>query len=155
MHRFVFVGLIMSITVAATPIAVAAESNNSSAAEWYAKSYAPIWNDQPAERLDEIAVFYAETIQSHGEDGVSTANSREWLGSGMTLWASEGWLRSSLVNLKTDVLNPSTAVFKARWRDWYENADPDDSCGWYLADRIGGAWQFSHFADIDCEAHGL
>lgn len=39
--------------------------------------------------------------------------------------------------------------------DHYSNREDDYSCAWYLADVIDGKWKFTHFAAIDCQAHGF
>ncbi len=121
---------------------------------WFRDSYAPLWNDRPAQQLEAMLDHYADVVRSHRNDGeVSDSKSRDWLGDSLAEWVEEGWLRSELTALEVDEINASTATFKARWRDHYADAPEDDSCGWYLADRFGGVWRFTVYADLDCAAH--
>ncbi|MGI9263466.1 MAG: hypothetical protein ACR2QU_00970 [Gammaproteobacteria bacterium] len=122
--------------------------------EWYKADYAPLYNDKPWDKVDEIVAFYAETLHEHGEGGGSH-NAREWASGLLEEWKIEGWIRSELADLKTDMLNPTTASFKAKWRDYYAGGNIGYECSWYLADFTDGKWVISEYAVINCSDHGL
>lgn len=123
---------------------------------WFDKEYAPLWADAPWDNADEIASVYAEKLISHSPDGdIDVADDRDWVAESLEGWKSEGWLRAVLVDARHETINASTAYTKALWRDEYSDGSTEYSCGWYLADRIDGSWQFTAYADIDCEEHGL
>ncbi|MEM9531585.1 MAG: hypothetical protein AAGA23_11755 [Pseudomonadota bacterium] len=122
--------------------------------DWYQKQYAPLWNDKPWENLEAIVDNYADTVVDHPGDPKGSS-AREWLAAGMKSWRAEGWLSSKVVGYKSDHVNGSMSIFKVKWRDAYEGGSEEDACGWYLADLRDDRWQFTHYADIDCRAHGL
>ncbi len=146
-------GFAALLLLAALPQCVIAASD---VERWYAEDYAKLWLGKPGENIDKLLMHYADQVITHEADGTISATPKQaWLAEPMAEWLAEGWLESELKQLVGDQLNDSTASFKALWIDRYES-DPDGvSCGWYLADRIDGRWQFTHYADIDCEAHGL
>lgn len=128
-----------------------AEAVSEDPERWFRQGYAPLWNDKPGERLDAMLSFYAPDIVSHRATGeITTDASAAWLGPSVKTWLAEGWLRSELTTLETDRLNETTVVFKARWMDYYAAEPRDESCGWYLADFLDGAWRFTSYADLDC-----
>ena len=119
--------------------AAVADDGTRSAADWYAQDYASLWEENPGDKAEEIASHYAETLMSHSADGsVTSSNARESLTASIRGWLEEGWLTSEAVNVETDVLNPTTAVFKAKWLDIYADGSEEYSCGWYLADLQDG-----------------
>ena len=122
--------------------------------EWYRAQYASLYDDKPWDKLDEIVPFYAESIHDHDGEGGSY-NSREWLAEALEGWKIEGWIRSELSDLEYDLLNPTTASFKAKWRDYYTGGNIAYECSWYLADLQDGKWLISEFASIDCSNHGM
>lgn len=125
-----------------------------SALDWYKNDYAPVFNDKPWEKVDEVASFYAETIHNHN-DGGSRHNSREWISGLMEEWKIDGWIRSELADIEVDSLNPTAASIKAKWRDYYTGGNIGYECGWYLADYNDGKWQISEYATISCSDHGM
>lgn len=123
---------------------------------WYRDAYAPLWESDPGNNVDEMLGFYAESIESHGADGeISRDATTEWLGDSVHIWLSEGWLNSRLQDLEVDRINPTTTNFKASWVDSYEESPNELACGWYLADLVDGEWKFTAYADLDCAAHGF
>jgi hypothetical protein len=73
----------------------------------------------------------------------------------MDEWRAEGWTSSQVPDIRINRINNSTASFTTCWLDHYSNREDDCSCAWYLADVIDGTWKFTHFAPIDCRAHGF
>jgi len=123
---------------------------------WYVKDYAALWAGTPGEDIDKILSHYAEMVTTHNADGSIDITPREaWLKEPMAEWLAEGWMTATLQTVETDQLNEGTAVFKAKWLDKYEDGSEEYSCGWYLANHLGGRWQFTGYTDIDCEAHSL
>lgn len=122
-----------------------------SAEDWYRTSYAPLWEVDPYAQVEAMLSHYAPLILTHSAEGGFRSDAREpWLKAPLMAWQAEGWLRSELVDLQTQMINPSTATFLASWRDIYASGDTELSCGWYLAGRDGGAWQFTAYADAPC-----
>ena len=64
-------------------------------------------------------------------------------------------LSSELADLDFELLNETTASFKAKWRDYYSGGNIGYECGWYLADLIDGRWLIAEYATIVCGEHGL
>lgn len=123
---------------------------------WYQNQYAPLWEEEPWNKLDQIWGYYNETIISHDGDGpLAAASAREWLLPDMQQWQADGWLGSTLAELRTDRLNESTVSFKAKWHDFYDGGHEEFSCGWYLADLRNNSWIITQHANIDCAAHEL
>jgi hypothetical protein len=123
---------------------------------WYRDSYGPLWLNEPWDQVNAMLGHYADNVTTHESSGsITTTDKHQWLAEPIAQWRAEGWLGSELKALKTDRLNASTASFKASWLDHYSSAPDELSCGWYLADRQAGRWQFTAYADIDCAAHGL
>ena|SRR6056297_3229313 len=119
--------------------------------DWYRTSYASLWNDTPADDVEEILEHYAEEIATHEVDGVvSTDDRRTWLVEPMREWVAQGWLRAELTALDTRRINATTASFIATWLDHYSDGSTEVSCGWYLADHMEGDWLFTAYADTDC-----
>jgi hypothetical protein len=130
------------------------ETEIPAADEWYRAQYAPLYDDKPWGKLEEIVPFYAETIHDHDGEGGSY-NSREWLAEALEGWKIEGWIRSELADLDYELLNPNTASFKAKWRDYYTGGNVVYECSWYLSNFRNGKWLITEFATISCDDHGL
>lgn len=146
---------ILAALLGLTTVALA-DHGGKTPGDWYENDYAPLWTDAPWDSVDAIAGHYATTFTAHSADGsIDTVESRESLSSSIDGWRQEGWVSSQLVALQTDVLNPSTSVFKAKWLDVYSDGSEEMSCGWYLADYSDNRWSFTAYADLDCDAHGL
>lgn len=146
------IGSIVLVTVSA----MASADPIPDAGKWYREAYAPLWAENPAQHIEALLGFYAETVETHAaEGGVSREDRRAWLATPMVEWAAEGWVRSELTALQVDQLNAATASFKASWMDYYQSAEPEKTCGWYLANWMDGRWQFTTYTDIDCAQHGL
>lgn len=123
---------------------------------WYVDEYASLWVGEPGKHVEAMLMHYAEEVRTHNEGGgIAVTPRRKWLVEPMQGWLADGWVDSELKAVVTDRINATTASFKAIWTDHYSNAPDDFSCGWYLADFIDDRWQFTAYADIDCDAHGL
>ncbi len=143
-------------SVIAVSGATLADDHPKSAADWFLEDYASLWESDPGDKATEIASHYAESLMSHSADGgVDVSNARVDLVESIDGWLEEDWVSSRAVNVETDELNPTTAVFKAKWLDVYADGSEEFSCGWYLADLQDGKWSFTVYADIDCDAHDL
>ena len=121
---------------------------------WYRDAYSPLWVKEPASKIDQLLAHYAATVETHSADGqVTRTDKARWLQGPMQEWLADGWLSSELQGLRPDLINATTVSFKASWLDTYEESYEELACGWYLADFQDGAWKFTAYADIDCEAH--
>ena len=133
-----------------------AETTAPTADDWYKNQYAPLWQENSWDKLEEIAGFYDKTISYHPLDGnITTIRSRPWLAENLQEWKSDGWLGSDIAAFQSDQLNLSTTTFKTMWRDWYADGHEEFSCGWYMADFKGDGWKFSQYIEIDCAEHDL
>jgi hypothetical protein len=133
-----------------------AQAAKQGADEWYRDHYAPIWKENAWDRLDDAAAHYDKTIHVHPPAGdAKLVDSRQWLANSLQEWKSGGWVGSDIAGYRFDQLNPSTAAFKVKWRNWYVEADEDFECSWYLADARDDAWVITQFAIIDCKEHSL
>jgi len=146
--------LLFALTTSAA--ANAADTTIADVKEWYMTAYAPLWAEKTWDKQEEIFSYYASEITYHGADGtLSVEQSDEWLSTSIETWKAEGWLGSDVPAIHVELLNPATATFKSKWRDRYADGSEAFSCGWYLADKIDGAWQFTQYADIECSEHDL
>jgi hypothetical protein len=124
--------------------------------KWYAESYGPLWHDNSWDKEEEILSHYHSEIWDHSADGEpKLMQADKWIREAMEEWRAEGWTGSEVPDIRINRINDSTASFTTRWVDHYYNRADDYSCAWYLADLIDGDWKFTHFAPIDCEAHGF
>ena len=122
------------------------------AEQWYRTSYAVLWSDSPADHIDAILRHYAPHIVTHAESGEVRTDPRDaWLSAPMSEWLADGWQSAELIHLDTRIINESTATFMARWRDVYVDGMTEQSCGWYLADRIDEQWMITAYADSVCD----
>ena len=136
--------------------AASADAHKKTAEAWYKNDYAPLWKDAPWDNVEAIASHYAETMTSYAPTGGSSdSNSLASMAESIEYWQTEDWISSVLTDLKTDVLNPATATFKAKWLDVYKDGSEESSCGWYLATRGADGWKFTTYTDIDCDEHGM
>ena len=115
---------------------------------WFRNEYGPVWKDVSAELAGKIKAFYHAEVTVHEPGGERiTHNTSQWVDELLTLWSGEGWLGSSVPDIRTHRINDTTAT---RWLDLYTGGESEFSCGWYLADYIDGQWQFTHYAEMDC-----
>lgn len=137
-------------------LALPAFADTSAIDDWYQNSYAPLWKEAPWDKLEEAMAYYDETLFLHPpDDEITAVDSREWLAGSLAGWKSDGWLGSAVAEYRSDLLNPSTVMFKVKWRDWYADGSEEFSCGWYVADLDGESWVFTQYAEIDCAEHDL
>ena len=137
-------------------LSIRADTMAQDADYWYQNHYAPLWKETPWEKVEKVLAFYDEAIFLHPPESPATAvSSRTWLTNSLEEWKSDGWIGSVIAEYRSDQLNPSTAVFKVKWRDWYNDGREEFSCGWYMADLIGDGWIFTQYAEIDCAEQGL
>jgi hypothetical protein len=122
--------------------------------EWYKTQYAPLYQDKLWDKADELAQHFAETVHTH-DDGGESVNGANWISDNLEAWKIDGWIRSELAELEFDLLNATTASFKAKWRDYYTGGNIAYECSWYLADFDGARWLISEYAAINCSDHGL
>ncbi len=133
-----------------------AETDVLSADDWYKNHYAPLYAENPWDNVEQLAKLFDADFHYHMSDGtVEKTNGATWISEGIAGWKAEGWLGSELVGYKSDLLNATTAVFKAKWRDTYADGNIALECGWYMADLKDDSWVFTQYAGIDCEQHGL
>jgi len=127
-----------------------------SANDWYENHYAPLYANNPWDKVEQVAEMFDENFHHHPSDGaVVEADGAEWIKKGFAEWQAEGWLGSELVEYESDLLNATTAAFTSKWRDRYADGTVAYECGWYLADLKDDSWVITQYADVDCAEHGL
>lgn len=150
-----FLACISSVVLLATP-AAGTESIPRDPDAWYRNHYAPLWEENTWDKVDEISSYYGETVYVHPPDGpITPVNGQEWLAEAIGGWKADGWIGSDLVDIELQEINASTVTFKTRWLDRYVDDFEEYSCGWYLADLTNGRWLFTQYAEIDCAEHGF
>lgn len=133
-----------------------AETSALSADDWYKNHYAILYEENPWDNVERLGSMFDENLHHHQSDGaIVIANGPKWIAEGVAGWHADGWLGSELAGYKSDVLNATTAVFKAKWRDRYASGNVEHECGWYMADLKNDNWIITQYADIDCAEHGL
>lgn len=148
-------GLIVSAFFVAS-VGQAADAPTPDPETWYLETYGSMWAEEPWTKGDQTSRFYAAQIQDHEPAGeIVTYESIPWMDGLLEMWKNDGWLRSEIAELRVTRINASTTSFMARWDDFYKAREDEFSCGWYLADLIEGQWKFTHYATIDCAAHGF
>lgn len=124
--------------------------------QWFRTDYAPIWRVSADLQSGLVASFYHSEIIIHEPgEGRGRVDSDQWIDELLTTWASEGWLGSTVPDIRAHRINETTTTFTTRWLDRYEGGETEYSCGWYLADYLDGQWQFTHYAEMDCAAQGF
>lgn len=91
------------------------------------------------------------------EDELSIPAADDWYTSQYApLYRDNPWEKAAeIAGLNFELLNETTASFKAKWRDYYSGGNIGYECGWYLADLIDGKWLITEYATIACGKHGL
>lgn len=130
------------------------ESEIPPADAWYKSEYAPLYGEKPWEKAAELAAHFTDTVQIHNETSESV-DGPQWITDALGEWKIAGWVRSEIADIDFEMLNPTTASFKTKWRDYYNGGNVGYDCTWYLADFIEGSWKISNVAGINCNEHGL
>ena len=122
--------------------------------DWYMNHYAPLWAENPWEKRAEIEAQVADAFVYHQSNGtVQTVDGKTWLSDGLEEWQAEGWVGSDVAGYESDRINATTASFKVKWRDRYDDGSVYFECGWYLADLQDGRWRVTGYADVECDDH--
>lgn len=118
---------------------------------WVSKSYAPLWQEEPWNNLENILGHYDSRVTVYGAEGeIEVRKASKWLGEALLAWRDDGWIGSDMTALQSRPINGTTVAFIMQWNDRYENSPDELSCSWYLANRVEGEWKFTAYADSDC-----
>jgi len=135
---------------------VAAQENVLSADDWYENHYAPLYAENPSDKVEQLAKLFGQNFHYHPSGGtVVVTDGAKWIEEAVAGWIADGWLGSDLAGYESDILNATTAAFKTKWRDRYANGNVEFECGWYLADLKNDNWIITQYADIDCDEHNF
>lgn len=118
--------------------------------KWFRDGYAALYVENAWERPDEFPQYFADVIRVRSDDGLAEADVDDFVVDSLDVWRSEGWLGTDVAELDTKLLNATTAVFDVRWRDRNDDGTTEDSCGWYVADKISGEWLLSQYIAMAC-----
>ena len=145
MKKLVWISLLFTLTT--TPsLADTAED----LARWFKEGYAALYLENAWDRADEFAQYFADRIEYRTDDGLDVTDVNDFVVNSLDGWRSEGWLGTDVAALSTTPLNATTVVFDVRWRDRYDDGSTEDSCGWYVADKVGGKWLLSQYIATAC-----
>ncbi|MEM7360856.1 MAG: hypothetical protein AAF431_17330 [Pseudomonadota bacterium] len=124
---------------------------------WYLEEYVPLWETTPWETREQLTALYAEELDEHPNDDfqVTTINDGTLYQEDMESWRVDGWIAAKMVNYQSELLNDTTATYKVKWQDVYDDGTVEISCGWYMADHNDETWRMTQYAELDCEMHGL
>jgi hypothetical protein len=148
--------LLLTAVISMSAGLATAEMGVLSADDWYKNHYAILYKENPWDNAEQIGAMFDENLHHHQSNGVvAMANGPRWIAEAIAGWKAEGWLGSELAEYDYDLLNATTAVFKARWRDRYADGSIVFECGWYMTDLKSDGWIITQFADLDCAEHGI
>jgi hypothetical protein len=117
---------------------------------WFRDGYAALYAENAWDRADEFAQYFADVIVYRSDDGLVEADVNSFVVDSLEVWRSEGWLGTDVAELDTKLLNATTAVFDVKWRDRNDDGSTEDSCGWYVADKVDGTWLLSQYIAMSC-----
>ena len=118
--------------------------------KWFRDGYAALYVEKAWDRADEFAQYFAGEIAYRSDDGLLVVDVNEFVVDSLDVWRKEGWLGTDVASLSTRLLNAKTVVFDVRWRDRNNDGSTEDSCGWYIADKVGEKWLLSQYVAMDC-----
>ena len=137
---------LLSILVAMPASADTAEDLD----QWFRDGYAALYYENSWDRADEFAQYFADEIVYRSDDGISISDVNGFVIDSLDGWREEGWVGTDVVSLDTKLLNATTAVFDIHWRDRNDDGSTEDTCGWYVADKIDGKWLLSQYIATPC-----
>mgnify|MGYP001546182285 CR=1 FL=1 len=117
---------------------------------WFSDGSAALYAENALARADEFAQHFADELVSRSDDGLVEADVNSFVVDSLEVWRSEGWLGTDVAELDTKLLNATTAVFDVNWRDRNDDGSTEDSCGWYVADKVDGKWLLSQYIAMSC-----
>ena len=118
--------------------------------KWFREGYAALYEENAWERGDEFAQYLADEIAYRSDEGLLVTDVNGFVVDSLDVWRDEGWLGTDVEDLKTRLLNDTTAVFDIKWRDRNDDDSVEYSCGWYVADKIDGEWLLSQYIEMSC-----
>lgn len=139
---------------AATLIAVVALPASADTSEdldkWFRDGYAALYVENAWDRADEFPQYFGDEIAVRSNDGIDVTDVNGFVIDSLDGWRSEGWLGTDVAALDTKMLNATTVLFDVRWRDRNDDGSTEDSCGWYVADKVDGNWLLSQYIAMAC-----
>lgn len=118
--------------------------------KWFRDGYAALYVEDAWDRADEFAQYFSDEIAVRSDDGLRVADVNDFVVNSLEVWRSEGWLGTDVAALSTRLLNESTVLFDVKWRDRNNDGSTEESCGWYVADKVGSKWLLSQYVSMAC-----
>ena len=118
--------------------------------KWFRAGYAALYVENSWDRADEFAQYFSDEIAVRSNDGLNVVGVDDFVVNQLDVWRNEGWLGTDVAALSTRRLNESTVLFDVKWRDRNNDGSTEDSCGWYIADRVGDKWLLSQYVSMAC-----
>ena len=141
------IGALLLLVLTAVP---AAADTAEDLDKWFREGYAALYVESAWDRADEFAQYFSDEIAVRSDDGLNVADVNDFVVDSLDVWRSEGWLGTDVADLSTRLLNESTVLFDVRWLDRNDDGSTEVSCGWYIADKIGGQWLLSQYVSMAC-----
>lgn len=118
--------------------------------KWFRDGYAAVYEKDSWDHGEEFRQYFADVIVVRSNNGVSESNANSFVIDSLEGWRADGWLGTDVAALETKLLNASTVVFDVEWQDRNDDGTTENSCGWYLADKIDGKWLLSQYIPMAC-----
>lgn len=118
--------------------------------KWFRDGYAALYVENAWDQADEFAQYFADEIAYRSDEGLEISDVNSFVVESLDVWRSEGWQGTDVADLKTRLLNASTALFKIKWHDRNEDGSTAYECGWYFADKVDGEWLLSQYIVMEC-----
>ena len=145
MKKLMWIALLATVTAMPASADTAADLD-----QWFRDGYAALYVENAWERGEEFRQYFAKQITSRSNNGMNVTDVEGFVINSLDGWRSEGWEGTDVVTLDTQLLNATTAVFDVHWRDRNDDGSTEDSCGWYVADKIDGKWLLSQWISMAC-----
>ena len=120
--------------------------------KWFRDGYAALYVENAWDRADEFEQYFADEIHYRSDDGLNITDVKGFVLDSLPVWRDEGWLGTDVAGLSTKMLNASTVVFDVKWLDRNNDGSTEESCGWYVADKIDGTWLISQYISMACSS---
>ncbi len=118
--------------------------------KWFREAYAALYVENAWDKAEEFREVLADEIAYRSDEGLLVTNADGFLIDQLDVWCDEGWVGTDVEDLKTALLNKTTAVFDIKWHDRNDDGSVEHSCGLYVADKVDGKWLLSQYITKAC-----
>jgi hypothetical protein len=118
--------------------------------KWFRNGYAALYAENAWDHGDQFAQYLADEIAVRSDEGLEVTDVNGFVVDLLEDWRDEGWLGTDVMGLETRMLNSTTALFDIKWLDRNDDGSTEITCGWYVADKVGGKWLLSQYISMAC-----